>query len=797
MKMKRILCLTLALLMLLGTAACGTQSETTPVTPEPEADELVYTASFRPVDVSFENGVSTLAFTDAGVYLSAYEKTGEREKPENAVQQYEGEYDIYSSVLYFLDYEGKVTKLEGYQPLPMPENPENYTDFSASSGLEKLFPLADDGFMTLESQYVSWYDGPESERYGDNQWEYRQGESRFFIRRFDAQGSETDSVCLDDPLYAGELDFYAAQLDKDGNICCLHNMDILLLSPSGEVLKTITCDYYPGSIVKLPDGRMGMSAWGEAGMEFYMLDFETQSLGEKIDIPADAYSLFVGGGDYDLYYRSGVFLYGLHLGETEGTKLLNWINVDVNPDGLSNFRMREDGSIDALNVDWGGSTPTVELVKLSLVPRSTLPKKETLTLAVQYLDYYLQRAIIAFNRRSENARIEVKDYAEYNTDEDYTAGLTKLTTEIMAGNLPDLLALNSLPYDQLASKGLLEDLYPYLDADPEMKREDFFPTVLGALEINGGLYQAASFFQISTLVGAAGVVGDKPGWSYADFDAALASMPEGCSPLDQYTTRDDILQRLVTLEMDRLVDWQSGKCSFDSADYVDILNFANRFQADFDWDSYEWTEEESTENRIASGRQMLMAANIYSVDDLMYNDLYFGGDTTYIGYPSSEGVGSMMIISSGLAMSAKCADKDAAWSFLRMLMTEEYQDSGWGLPINVKSFNKKLEEAMTPEYVKDADGNIVLDEDGNKMQVSRGGIGMADGTVIPLYAMTQAQADELLEVINTTTRVMNTNSSLLEIITAEAQAFFAGQKSAEEVARLTQSKVNIYVNEHR
>ena len=57
--------------------------------------------------------------------------------------------------------------------------------------------------------------------------------------------------------------------------------------------------------------------------------------------------------------------------------------------------------------------------------------------------------------------------------------------------------------------------------------------------------------------------------------------------------------------------------------------------------------------------------------------------------------------------------------------------------------------------------------------------------------------NKLLEVINSTTRVVNNNDSLLKLIADEAQPFFAGQKTAEEVARLTQSKVNLYVNEQR
>ena len=41
----------------------------------------------------------------------------------------------------------------------------------------------------------------------------------------------------------------------------------------------------------------------------------------------------------------------------------------------------------------------------------------------------------------------------------------------------------------------------------------------------------------------------------------------------------------------------------------------------------------------------------------------------------------------------------------------------------------------------------LLDEDGNKKQISRGGIGMADGSVHEFYAMTQEQAEAQLETI--------------------------------------------------
>ena len=69
-----------------------------------------------------------------------------------------------------------------------------------------------------------------------------------------------------------------------------------------------------------------------------------------------------------------------------------------------------------------------------------MPHKESITLAAIYLDYDVQDMIVKFNRSNDQYRIEVKDYSEYNNDQDgWDAGQTKLNTEILSGNLPRYL----------------------------------------------------------------------------------------------------------------------------------------------------------------------------------------------------------------------------------------------------------------------------------------------------------------------------------------------------------------------
>ena len=64
--------------------------------------------------------------------------------------------------------------------------------------------------------------------------------------------------------------------------------------------------------------------------------------------------------------------------------------------------------------------------------------------------------------------------------------------------------------------------------------------------------------------------------------------------------------------------------------------------------------------------------------------------------------------------------------------------------------------------------------------------------------LTQEQADKLYAVITSTSALYDFSSdSIFGIVKEQSQAYFSGQKTAEDVAKLVQSKANIYVNEQR
>ncbi len=305
-------------------------------------------------------------------------------------------------------------------------------------------------------------------------------------------------------------------------------------------------------------------------------------------------------------------------------------------------------------------------------------------------------------------------------------------------------------------------------------------------------------------MGAASVVGDEPGWTYDEFNAALNEMRERvpeCTAFDQYMTRDGALQTCLALDMADFVDWQTGKVSFDSEQFVKLLEFADSFPTEFDWENYTYSESDDIGNRLSQGLQMLVQTSAYSIEDIFYNNYtqFMGGKITYIGYPTAHGTGNMISLSeAGYAMSSKSPYKDVIWEFLRSFLTKEYQEDGYSLSSRIDVFEEKAKAATTIQYQKNEDGNFVLDDKGEKIPIARYSMWDAkEQKAKDIYALEPAQVDQILELIKSTTKVADYNQEILSIVSEQAAPFFAGQKTAEEVAKLVQSKANIYVNEQR
>ena len=112
-----------------------------------------------------------------------------------------------------------------------------------------------------------------------------------------------------------------------------------------------------------------------------------------------------------------------------------------------------------------------------------------------------------------------------------------------------------------------------------------------------------------------------------------------------------------------------------------------------------------------------------------------------------------------------------------------------------------MTDIMTEQYQLDENGEQVdWDGDGQPDKQSKGSYEtMENGETVwkDVYALTQEDVDQILSVINNTHGVYDYDQEILDIITDEVAAYFAGDKDVQTTANMIQSRVNLYVQEQR
>lgn len=814
MNMKRkLICGLLCLSMVLSLAACGGSKEDT----SNSADTFVYVPTYTQMSQNFENGIYTTVYnngwfyflsetlvdnngkvisnsasgTDVVAYASDEAVDGEDVAEE--AEEAEEYYQTWETRLYKMDMDGKVTHMSGYQQETLPDGVEGYVN------VQGIDADADGNVYLLVVKSIYSFDLPEGfDENTQSKWDYYTGSTNTYqIMKLGPDGAVAGEADLTG-LNLTENDYVQYMVYQDGYYYIALDSRVVVIDETGALVYTYESDSgWINSLLKLSDGKVCATIWNDS-YQLICIDPVAKTADVYCEkLPDSAWNLTTGSGDYDAFYTNGANLYGVKIADGVATdeKVLNWINCDIDSDYVRTFAAISDGVIVALTQDYSSNTPVVELVTLTRTPAKDVAQKETLTLGTQYLDWDTKRQVLKFNKTNPDYRIEIKDYSEYNTDENYDAGVQKLTTEILSGDMPDIIYTSGLPIEQMEAKGLLTDLYPFMETDSEIKKDGIMPVIRNALEMDGKMYRTCATFSVMTVMGNRDVVGDTPGWTVDDLKAAYAKMPDGCTIFSEGVTRSDILQYMLMLDEDTFVDWAASECNFDSQAFIDLLEFVKMFPSEFDWENYDYGEYESDQTRIANGKQMLMMTYLSDFWDIQYNMSAFQDKGVFIGFPTSEGVGNVLSLNDGYAISSKCKAPEAAWEFVRYFMTEDYMNTyGSGFSSNQKIFDAQMKEAMTPQYETDMNGNYVLDENGNKIEISQGS--WSDGVNdYEFYAMTQEQADQLLDLIASCTKVMNYNTSLFDIVNEEVQGYFNDQKSAEETAKMVQSRVSLYVKE--
>lgn len=653
------------------------------------------------------------------------------------------------------------------------------TDDDWTGTEEETPPVDDDIWIDTDEDIM-----PEEPEYFESYEIYR-------LYKVDLQGNivaQPDITSLSE----GMDYFYISNMfaDQEGQLYLVCETTLFRLDETGKVTGKLEVTNWIETAFMLPDGRMIVSYYGETGREMCWLDTETMELGEAVsfDDSDTWYSFYSGGGSYDLYLDDQNVLYGYDMDSGEMTPLLNWMDSDVDTYSMNGFCVVSEEEIVFLySEDYESG---VELGTLRRVPFEEIPARTTITIGGNYLNYDFRRIISKFNRTNETYRVSFLDYSDYATEEDYMASYDRLDMDMASGGGPDILMLDSnVNVENYIAKGLLTDLYTFMGEGAQWQKEDLLQGFRNAKEIDGGLYELTANFSFTGLWTNAKIVGEDGVLSLDELLAACEQLDEdGC--IMPYYTKEDALYTILATSYDDLIDPVTGECHFDTPEFAKLLQYANYFPAEIDWenDNYAYS---STGMMLRSGQQIFTDFHFYSFDDLTYQLVENGGldgEVVCVGYPSVSGSKFLLNENSALAINANSQYQDACWELVSALLSDEYQEqNSWQISVRVDKVQEQAARAMEPPYY--------IDENGEKVEYEN--TYWVNGEEVKVEPLTQEQVDYFMNLINSVDGSYHYDQELVTVVSEEAAAFFAGQKSAEEVSRLIQSRVQIYINEQR
>ena len=397
----------------------------------------------------------------------------------------------------------------------------------------------------------------------------------------------------------------------------------------------------------------------------------------------------------------------------------------------------------------------------------------------------IEKAAGDFNGKSSEYRVEITDYTEKYPDEP----LTHLSNDIIIGNLPDIILLDSysMPVESYIAKGLFANLYDFMDSDESFNRADYLESYFMAYEVNGKLYELSPEFVINTIVGKTSVIGETRGWTMNEFISFADENPDR-NIFNGIYNKGNILTFFINSCCGDYFNSRTGECRFDSGDFIGLLEFCDRFPNETPENYYDTVDINEYETQWRTGGTLLDFGLISDFMSLRREEaVTFGEPVTVKGFPAEQ-VSGLSFNNYGieLAITAKADNGEGAWEFLKYFLSDEYQDKSYMFPIKLSAIEKKAEASKERPFF--------TDENGDKVYTDIETIG---GQEVNIGVNTDEDIRRVMDIINSADSTWNYDSQITKIVTEEAGAYFAGQKSAKEAAEIIQNRVQNYLDENR
>lgn len=580
------------------------------------------------------------------------------------------------------------------------------------------------------------------------------------------------------------------EVDSDGYIYLAANNSLCVLTPD----LTKSFDYIAtGSIRNLTtdkDGRVCAIQSDGANI----MDRETRSPSEKILLPDGTNTDWVCFHGEDYYYINNIGLYRMNRNIQSGELVINWQNSNFSYTVLRDIHILSSGQIyisyskteNNRIQSYNSLFTSVDDIDLSAVTEIT----------VAYINDILSplpMQMVNYNQANTNVRVTGKDYSVYNEMAE-----TRLMMDMVSSSeVPDILCLagGSTEADRWIADILRNDfylnLYTLIEMDPDIRKEDIVGAVKNTYEIDGQLAAVTPSFKLQTLLASESAVGERTSWT-------LGEMLDYVETLSGDTV---LIRNKSTIFNNSLytsfVDMKNYTCDFENQTFMDMLAYITEPQEEILIGTNKYEPYQTGRIVLAQREYGIGFIDNYSSDAVFFENK----NSVRIGYPSETGTGHRISSTYVYIIPKNAEHSEEAWKFIRSLILDKPEFtmlSTIGIRM-LRSQNELYKEDLENiNYFYPYTGGV-KSWSGYREEKQPDEYGRIDGQAGVLVKYDEMEFDAFMEFIDSAgvPVYQSVSSEVLEIINEEISAYESGVRSAEDTARIIQSRVSLWLAERK
>ncbi len=583
--------------------------------------------------------------------------------------------------------------------------------------------------------------------------QYFNGERIWFIGNNDGQvfcyyEEQNERELLLENVSAGYRVGYTWYRDEEYFYVYSHNV-LAVLQSDGEEVYTLRPEGRIDDIGMSREGDIVLVEDGAEGCVLKILNKESGTFSGKY--PLLACFGIAEGAEKDILLIDLNGVYDLDMESGEKTWYVKWNGTSYSPnmvDGMPfAIRMTEDGKLERLVRD--GENFYVEGFK-KVSPEEI--GKTPLIFRVAYANVGLKLLVTKFNQENQEYHVYLQD-GGVGTGWDFQE---RNDLEIATGKGPDLIGDNAVSdIYELAAKGALENLESYFTQE-EISRDDYISAAFQSLGREDGTYGVGYEMRVNTLYIKEELAGN-------NIETLLDNMEnyDGqaiFNSLYNYTP-NKLLGYFFQMSDDfyGMVDWEGKTCDFSGELWEKILRVAKQYGV---------TDRNRQWDEIAM-QVFCERVSLFAMDEAAA----MREGMVLAGYPAEDGMKHCLSIF-GVSVNAASEHKDGAWQFIKFLLEEENQwlvEEDSCLPVH----EKVLQECVAAQVEQTYYNTETLSEE----------------------AAVPDQLVRFWECLNSAEPAPYRTEHILEIIKEEAELYFTGDKSIEEISGIIENRVKLYLAE--